>query len=365
MAKRIKVLQLQSKYAAGVNHVADMIASALPEERYEVTMAYLEGEPEVVHSNGHCFRFSKRQCRGLRREIKAALMVYCREQEFDIVIGHRFKAISALMPVVRELNTVKAIAVVHGVGDYDRWYRKLLAGYYFARHWQVVAVSSHVKNYLATASKIFNECLVSVIPNAVDVELLRSSFLPRAQARNELLLSDGDFVFGAHGRLANVKGYDYLLEAFAPLAREHSNVKLLLIGGGPLFRQLQKQAKDLGVDQQVTFTGYREGASRYLSALDVFVMPSHSEGLSIALLEAMSAKLPVLASNISSITAVVAQKDSLLPVADVNAWTEALKAYFELPRTILKLNGSASFEKAQTEFNKPDFQANYRRKLTL
>lgn len=365
MAKRIKVLQLQSKYAAGVNHVAEMITSALPEDQYQVTMAYLEGEPEVMHSNNHCFKFNKQQCRGLRREVKAKLAAYCAEQQFDIVIGHRFKAISALMPVVRELNITKAVAVVHGVGDYDRWYRKLLASYYFSRQWQVIAVSSYVEQYLAEAVKIFNHSLVRVIPNAVDVQLLQDALLSRPQARLELSLSDNDFVFGAHGRLANVKGYDYLLQAFAPLAREHNNAKLLLIGDGPLYAQLQQQAKDLGIEQQVIFAGYREVASRYLSALDVFVMPSKSEGLSIALLEAMSAKLPLLASNIPSIAAVVADNTSLLPVADVDTWAEALKAYFELPRATLELNGSASFKRALKEFNKPEFQANYRRELVL
>lgn len=365
MAKRIKVLQLQSKYAAGVNHVAEMITSALPEDQYKVTMAYLEGEPEVMHSNIYCFKFSKQQCRGLRREVKAELMTYCADQQFDIVIGHRFKAISALMPVVRKLHIPKAIAVVHGVGDYDRWYRKLLASYYFSRQWRVVAVSSHVEHYLATSVKIFNHSLVRVIPNAVDVRLLQDALLSRSQARSELSLADDDFVFGAHGRLVNVKGYDYFLQAFAPLAREQNNAKLLLIGDGPLYGQLQQQAKDLGIEQQVIFAGYHEAASRYLSALDVFVMPSHSEGLSIALLEAMSAKLPVLASNIPSIAAVVADKDSLLSVADINVWAEALMGYFELPRSALEFNGSASFDRALTEFNKPEFQVNYRRELAL
>ena len=364
MAKRIKVLQLQSKYAAGVNHVADMICSSLPENQYDVTMAYLEGEPEEVLANTKLFQFTKHQCSGLRREIKAELLTYCREQQFDIVIGHRFKAISALMSVVRKLNISKAIAVIHGIGDYDRWYRKLLASYYFARHWQVVAVSSYVKDYLVSAAKVFRGDLLTVIPNAVDIDALNQGFLPRQQARAELGLSDDDFVFGAHGRLAKVKGYDYLLKAFAPVAKEHSQAKLLLIGDGPLMAELHQSADILGVAKQVILSGYRENASRYLPALDVFVMPSRSEGLSIALLEAMAASLPVLASNIPSISTVVAASSPLLTVASVQDWEVALRSSLKLCSIELGLCQSASFEKVLKGFNKPEFQINYRRCIT-
>ena len=364
MAKFIKVLQLQSKYAAGVNHVADMITSALPEDQYQVTMAYLEGEPEVARGNIQLFHFSKRQCRGLRREVKAELMAYCREQQFDIVIGHRFKAISALMPVVRKLNIPKAIAVVHGVGDYHHWYRKLLANYYFARQWQVVAVSNYVKDYLVRAVNVFRGDLVTVIANAVDIDALNDGFLPRLQARAELGLTEGDFVFGAHGRLAKVKGYDYLLKAFAPVAKEHCQAKLLLIGEGPLMAELKQLAENLGVAKQVILSGYRENASRYLPALDVFVMPSRSEGLSIALLEAMAAGLPVLASNIPSISTVVAPSSPLLPVASLPDWEAALRSSLKLCSIELGLCQSTSFEKVLKGFNKPEFQINYRRCLT-
>lgn len=363
MAKRIKVLQLQSKYAAGVNHVADMISSALPEAQYQVVMAYLEGQPESPSESTHLFQFTKRQCGGLRRKVKAELLNYCREQQFDIVIGHRFKAISALMPVVRKLNIPKAIAVVHGIGDYDRWYRKLLANYYFSQQWQIVAVSEYVQEYLADAAKIFNINLVSVIPNAVDIEVLQEQFLTRQEARNELNLDVGDFVFGAHGRLAGVKGFDYLLQAFAPLARKNVGAKLLLIGDGPLRLTLQQSAENLGIAEQVIFAGYRETASRYLPALDVFVMPSQSEGLSIALLEAMAAGLPVLASDIPSIEGAVADQESLLPVGDVKAWQNALGKSFASEKVELTLAGKASSEKLVKEFNKPNFQAAYLRCL--
>lgn len=363
MAKRIKVLQLQSKYAAGVNHVADMITSALPNDQYDVTMAYLEGEVPHAHGQLHLFKFSKAQCRGFRREVKANLLAYCTEQQFDIVIGHRFKAISALMPVVRKLNIAKAVAVVHGIGDYDRWYRKLLAGYYFSSHWEVVAVSKYVESYLRHTDKIFDSCLVSVIPNAVDVEVLQTNFLTRSEARSQLGLAPTDFVFGAHGRLSQVKGYNYLLEAFALVARDNLSVKLLLMGDGPLRNRLAEQAESLGIGSQLILTGYNQWASRYLRAFNVFVMPSYSEGMSIALLEAMSASLPLLASDIPSIAAVITDESCLIEVGSIASWEIKMRHTLSVDSDDLSLLGRKSFKRVSEVYNKTVIQESYRKIL--
>lgn len=358
--KPIRVLQLQSKYAAGVSHVASMIAGALPSDRYQVTNAYLQGKPETGSEAVKLFNFSNGECRGFRFKVKRELEAYCREQGFDIVIAHRFKAISALMPVVKKLQIPTAIAVVHGIGDYDRWYRKLLARHYFKSRWKVVAVSNYVESYLARADKVFTPSLVSVIPNAVDVETLQRSFLSRQQARTELGLSESDFVFGAHGRLAKVKGYDYLLEAFAPVAKMHPQAKLVLMGGGPLYDSLKVRAEELGIARQLVLTGYRAGASRYLKALDIFVMPSRSEGLSIALLEAMAAALPLVVSEVESIKFVVEGTSKPLPIADLEAWERGLLIRAGLDSEEKTAQGELSFSCVVNRFSSKIFSQNYR-----
>lgn len=356
---RIRVLQLQSKYAAGVSHVATMIADALPADRYQVINGYLEGKPENLTGDVKLFGFSRNDCKGFRFKVKRELEQYCREENIDIVIAHRFKAISALMPVVRKLN-IKAIAVVHGVGDYDRWYRRVLAQYYFQQHWQVVAVSEHVANYLHSVHKIFNEKLVNVIANAVDVDGLAAEFLDRSQARAALDLSENDFVFGACGRLAAVKGYDYLLDAFVPVAQKHPQAKLVLVGDGPLLQYLTEKVVELGVADQVNLVGYRENAKIYLKAFDVFIMPSRSEGLSIALLEAMAASLCILVSSVPSIVSMVPAGVQPLDIGDVAAWTSAMLKVVAENELELQLQSQQSFQQVSLLFNQTEFQRAYR-----
>jgi glycosyltransferase involved in cell wall biosynthesis len=98
-------------------------------------------------------------------------------------------------------------------------------------------------------------------------------------------------VIGSVGRLAHIKGYDRLITAFAAL--NNLTTSLLLVGDGPERGALERQAQQLGVADRVTFTGYQANPAPYLTRMDLFVLPSRSEGMSVALLEAMAAGIPV------------------------------------------------------------------------
>jgi glycosyltransferase involved in cell wall biosynthesis len=119
--------------------------------------------------------------------------------------------------------------------------------------------------------------------------------------RVKLGISEDTLVMGSVGRLAHVKGYDRLIGVFAALAPE-SKVSpcLLLIGDGPERASLERQAQDLGVADRVIFAGYQADPGPYLMAMDVFVLPSRSEGLSVSLLEAMAAGVPVAVTDVGA-----------------------------------------------------------------
>jgi glycosyltransferase involved in cell wall biosynthesis len=90
-------------------------------------------------------------------------------------------------------------------------------------------------------------------------------------------------------------------------------LRLLLLGGGEVEEELRAQARQLGIDQRVVITGMIANGYRYLPALDVFVLPSLSEGLPIALLEAMATPLPVVATRVGGIPEVI---DGLAPLVE-------------------------------------------------
>jgi glycosyltransferase involved in cell wall biosynthesis len=117
---------------------------------------------------------------------------------------------------------------------------------------------------------------------------------PPSRARGAaplILLSTGRLIFN--------KGQGHLLEAMAALRRRGLAFRLVLVGEGPLEGRLRRQAERLGLGDTVQFAGYRQDMPALLRAADVFVRPSLSEGMSLAVLEAMAAGLPVVATDVS------------------------------------------------------------------
>ncbi|HWP99574.1 MAG TPA: glycosyltransferase [Vicinamibacterales bacterium] len=114
----------------------------------------------------------------------------------------------------------------------------------------------------------------------------------------------GGAVVGTAGRLSPEKGFDVALRALAELRSERV-VRLLLLGEGPERATLERLAAELGVADRVLLPGYRADARRYMRLFDVFILPSLTEGLPITLLEAMQAGVPIVATRVGGVAAVL------------------------------------------------------------
>lgn len=123
--------------------------------------------------------------------------------------------------------------------------------------------------------------------------------LSRKEARERLGLPRGSLVIGAVGRLEEQKGHAHLLAALPELRREIPNLVVLLVGAGRQQEKLKCQVRDLGLEGTVRFLGTRRDLPEIYRALDIFVHPSLWEGLALALLKAMGAGLPVVATRVS------------------------------------------------------------------
>ncbi len=108
----------------------------------------------------------------------------------------------------------------------------------------------------------------------------------------------GAVVIGTLGRLHENKGIDIMLEAFARLRDRGVAARLRIAGDGPEMAALRAMATDLGLDDQVAFTGWVSPAADYLATLDLFVLPSRVEPFGLVVAEAMAAGVPVIASDI-------------------------------------------------------------------
>jgi glycosyltransferase involved in cell wall biosynthesis len=130
-----------------------------------------------------------------------------------------------------------------------------------------------------------------LIGNALDLAEIQEAAVPARRP-------DGDFVLGYIGQLLRRKNLECLLTAFARLARSRGNLRLTIVGEGPLAGDLRRLAVSLGLDGRVTFTGYRADRLAMLKTFDVLVLPSWREGIPRCLMEAMAARVPVVASDI-------------------------------------------------------------------
>ena len=204
-----------------------------------------------------------------------------------------------------------------------------------------LAVSEGVRDYLVSQGAL-SPAKIRVVANGVDVAAIDAA-RPGEEVRRELGLPEGAPVIGLVGRLDHWgKGHKELFEAMASL-RERHPVHALIVGGGRRMEEVRQSAESLGLAGAVHFLGPRPDVPDLLNAMDIFVLPSYSEGVSLALLEAMAAGLPVVATAVGGLPEVVTDGETglLIPPRDAGALAGALARLLTDPALARRLGANA------------------------
>jgi glycosyltransferase involved in cell wall biosynthesis len=148
----------------------------------------------------------------------------------------------------------------------------------------------------------------------------------RAQILGRLGLDPQARLLTTVGTLKTQKGHHHLIEAAPRVARRHPTAHFVFVGDGELRAELEAQARDRGVSDKIHFLGNRRDVVELLAATDVFVLPSLWEGLAMALLEAMAAAKPIVATAVSGTSQVMIHDETglLVPPADAVALAQAI-----------------------------------------
>jgi glycosyltransferase involved in cell wall biosynthesis len=219
-------------------------------------------------------------------------------------------------------------------GIYEQIERQLLPGFD-----RVITVSSYLRAELSGWG--ISQERLSLVPNGVSLE--RPAKGERTAIRRELGLAPDQPVIGSVGRMEPAKGLGYLLEATARLRSEFPQIRCVIVGEGRLLPELQQFVRQHGLEEAVQFTGFRSDVRRLLEAFDVFVLPSITDGIPIALLEACACAKPVVASRVGGVPEVVADGRSgrLVEASDVTGLANAIAGLLRDPELAERLAGQA------------------------
>ena len=197
---------------------------------------------------------------------------------------------------------------------------------------------------------------VMVIPNGVP----SATPIPKEEAKSYLGFSKDTLLVGSVGNLRSAKGYQYLLPAFREVIHKFPGAKLLISGAGPLRKDLEDFSGRLGLSGSVSFLGFQRNLSLFYSALDVFVLPSLWEGMPVALLEAFSHGLPVVATSVSGIPEVVTEGQEGFLVEPANPQQIAQKIIMLLEDEKRRLEmGRKGKERVEKDFSQDKMVSAY------
>jgi glycosyltransferase involved in cell wall biosynthesis len=342
MTPRPKILMVHNYSSWGGNLATVLtLCDELPSRGFDAALAAPEGQPYVS-------RFRDAGVPTFDAEIKnkydltasARYAALVRRESFDVVHTHTRRADFVAARGGRRAGAV-VVSTQHGQINLDRHTleekRDMAARFYcfclrryFDRH---VAVSAEIAAELRNRCRVDGAKVVN-IPNGIDAAPFIRAAGDRLSFRHEIGAPRWALVATVVASLDS-KGHDELLEAVAAAARDGVDLRLVVVGEGHWGEPLIiKRAEELGIANRVHVLGFRDDVPRVLAGSDLFVLPTPSEGLSIAIMEAMAAGLPVVATAVGGNPELVEPGITglLVPAGDAGALAAALREIAGDPR---------------------------------
>lgn len=286
-----RLTHAQISVAVGVRQALERVADRL--------------QPEVLHANSLQFQTTP----------AAAAIAHRRKLPF-VVTGH--------------IGSLDALGGPVGVAA--RWHERIVGRRVLRRATRAIAVSDTVRSHLATLAP---DLPVDVVPNGVD----HARF-----ARERRSHRSGPFRVVVVGRLVPNKGPHTAIAAVAHLRGQGVRVRLDVVGDGPLRPALERAVRAQELSGVVRFLGHRTDVPDILATADALVRPSLTEGMPLSLLEAMAARVPVVASDIPGNRSLVRDGVTglLVPAGNVEALAGAVRALIDDPTLADRLASCAA-----------------------
>lgn len=365
-----RVLQLSRAVIDGGFDYHREISLAFRGGGFDVTNVFQRGTLSAAEAGGYCgrtFFLDARRRRLYKKSWVVALwlLALSRGRGFDLVICHHYAPAVIASLLARLTRRPRMFFVVHDHGYFDpgdprgrrrnRFVMRTLDP-----HCRLVAVSHAIRRNILEAMPGLDPERCLVIHNAIDMKRLAQTRVGPAEARRELGLDPGAFVFGNVGRLVPYKAQRELIDAFARAYPQMPGSQLVIIGRGPLKRELASRIARHGLQGAVKLLDFVPHAARLMPAFDCFVLPSRNEPFGLVLLEAMANRLPVIADDSGAAPEILPYAEGLADTGDVADFAGRLLAFFRAPAAFRRRLGDLGHDHARQAFSLERYRACYR-----
>jgi glycosyltransferase involved in cell wall biosynthesis len=313
--EKLRLLQVvPTLRCGGAERMVVNLMTHLDKQRFQVgviVLAHSEGGPlerSLLDEGYQLWCLGK----GSSFDLKMPFRIRNVVRQFRAHLVHSHLCLHYVFPALLGWRSSRHVTTVHLPGDtkYERVVLPLtrLA---FRRGVIPIAVSGEVAEWAKLVCGV-PECLA--IPNGIPVADYQRPVASRKALRKEHGLRDEDVALVCVARLEKQKNHAMLLEAFARALGAEPRAHLLLVGDGGCRKALELRACELGLESKVRFLGQRADVPQILGTADIFVLASQNEGNPLALMEAMAAGLPVVATAVGGVPELIVDRKSGLLV---------------------------------------------------
>lgn len=304
------------------------LADGIQNEGHDITVISLYDKSHATDNRVKFAEQHKLQIRYLDKKpgfdihLLRELMSLIRNEKPDIIHTHiesfQYIAIAGMFCRFNHVHTMHSI-----VGKESKVYQSLLRNASKRKRTHFVVLSEKIGNSMKETFRTDQTCW-TCIPNGIDRGIFKEK---------QRVFQEGPIHFVAVGSLIPVKNQSMLIGAFSKMQDERLyKDSLVILGEGVLREALEEQVKQLGVDDRVELPGNVDDVLSYLNAADVYVMSSHFEGVSLALLEAASTGLPIITTRTGNTPEVVMEDAILIEDNDEDALYRELMAIADDPK---------------------------------